>query len=145
VLRLISETSEWPSTRNFPRFILHHIVARGPQMRTLLVLSFLLCSTAAYAIDERDTARHFIPLCKAASSDEPPQSWEAGMCLGVVRTLLYVKNFLDSKYAYCTPPDGSTLKAMQLITSSLEANSKMLDEDFVLAAMVILHDKWPCK
>ena len=115
-------------------------------MRTLVVLIFSLWSTASYAIDERDTARHFIPLCKAAaSSDEPPQSWEAGMCLGVVRTLLYVKNFLDSKYAYCPPPDASTVKAMQLIISSLEAKPKMLDGDFVLAAMVVLHDKWPCQ
>jgi Rap1a immunity proteins len=115
-------------------------------MRTLVVLIFSLWSTASYAIDERDTARHFIPLCKAAaSSDEPPQSWEAGMCLGVVRTLLYVKNFLDSKYAYCPPPDASAVKAMQLIISSLEAKPKMLDGDFVIAAMVVLHDKWPCQ
>jgi hypothetical protein len=115
-------------------------------MRTLLVLIFWLCSAPSYAIDERDTARHFIPMCKvAASSDEPPQSWEAGMCLGVVRTLLYVKNFLDSKYAYCPPPDAGTLKAMQLIISSIEAKPKMLDGDFTIAAMVVLHDKWPCK
>ncbi len=66
------------------------------------------------------------------------------MCLGVVRTLLSVKNFLDSKYAYCPPPDATTAKAIQLIISSLEAKPKMLDGDFVVAAMVVLHDKWPC-
>src|ERR1700722_4032314 len=93
----------------------------GCSMRTLVVLIFCLCSATSHAADERDTARHFIPLCRvAASSDEPPQSWEAGMCLGVVRTLLTVKNFLDSKYAYCPPPDASTAKAIQLIVSSLE-------------------------
>jgi hypothetical protein len=67
------------------------------------------------------------------------------MCLGVVRTLLYVKNFLDSKYAYCPPPDASTVKAIQLIISSIEAKPKMLDGDFVIDAVVVLHDKWPCK
>jgi hypothetical protein len=114
-------------------------------MRVLLALVFSLWSTVSFAIDERDTARHFVPLCTAASSDELPPSWEAGMCLGVVRTLLYVKNFLDSKYAYCPPPDASTVKAIQLIVSSIEAKPKMLDGDFVIAAMVVLHDKWPCK
>ena len=114
-------------------------------MRTLLVLIFCVVSSASYAIDERDTARHFIPLCKAASADEPPQSWEAGMCLGVVRTLLYLKKFLDSKYAYCPPSDVTTAKAIQLIISSIEAKPKMQDGDFVIAAMVVLHDKWPCR
>jgi hypothetical protein len=115
-------------------------------MKTLLVLFFWLCSTAAYAIDERDTARHFIPLCRVATlSDESLQSWGSGMCLGVVRALLSVKNFLDSKYAYCPPPDANVVKAIQLIISSLEAKPKMLDGDFVLAAMVVLHGEWPCK
>jgi len=114
-------------------------------MRVLSVLILSLWINAAYAIDERDTARHFIPLCRAASGDEPPQSWEAGMCLGVVLTLLYVKNYLDPKYAYCPPPDASTVKAMQLIISSIEAKPKMLDLDFTIAAMVVLHNKWPCK
>ncbi len=118
-------------------------------MKPLVAVAFCLWSSASFGTEYLDSAKHFLPVCKEAMIYKPKPTatiaWQEGICVGIIRTLMFVGTSLDEDSVFCRPPRATTEDAFGVVTSYIEARPQLLEKNFTGLAIDALRDAWPCK
>ena len=117
-------------------------------MKTLLlVATCCACATlsGAQAENKVGLGKDVLPMCKKALID-PSASWEPGICLGSIKTLVDLgRNALEPAYRFCIPPQAPLASAMGVVVTYLDARPERLNESFASLAIDAMRAAWPCK
>ena len=77
-----------------------------------------------------------------------PQSFEAGVCIGILQTLGYMQPLLDPKYGkagYCLPQGLPYAQEVRIVVTYLQSHPERLREEGSTLALDALHQAFPCK
>ena len=102
----------------------------------------------AQSLDKPDpTVRAYLPGCRAILQDADSIGSEgAGLCNGVVDTLLYIGELLPPDYRSCVPLRIARRDIIEAIVEDLDALSPAVErQDFKGMVLEILHYRWPCR
>ncbi len=86
--------------------------------------------------------------CQAALQESVPQSFEAGVCIGILQTLRYIQPLLDPKYGkagYCLPEGLPYEQAVRVVVTYLQSHPERQQEEGSTLALDALHQAFPCK
>ena len=86
--------------------------------------------------------------CEAALQEGAPQSFEAGVCVGILQTLGYMQPLLDPKYGkagYCLPQGLPYAQEVRVVVTYLQSHPERLQEEGSTLALDALHQAFPCK
>jgi len=86
--------------------------------------------------------------CEATLQEGAPQSFEAGVCVGILQTLGYIQPLLDPKYGkagYCPPQGLSSEQAARVVVTYLQSHPERRQEEGNTLALDALHQAFPCK
>src|SRR5690242_18967307 len=84
-----------------------------------------------------DEARSVTAGCHEALKDKA-QTFEAGMCLGILKGLLYLSNDI------CIPPGTSLGRMADIVAQYLDCHAGKVDDDFQKAGLEAMRYAWPC-
>lgn len=93
------------------------------------------------------TVKTFLPGCRAlVHRADAIGLEEAGLCTGVVDTLLYIGELLPPDYRSCVPLGLARHAILRAIVDDLDSLSPAVDhQDFKGMVLEILHYRWPCR
>lgn len=86
--------------------------------------------------------------CESALKEQTPQSFGAGFCVGMLRTLTYIQPLLDSQYGkagYCLPQGLNDEQEVRIVVTYLQSHPERLKEEGQTLALDALHQAFPCK
>src|SRR4051812_12219896 len=86
--------------------------------------------------------------CESALQEGAPQSFEAGVCIGILQTLAYMQPLLDPKYGkagYCLPPGSPHEQEVRVVVTYLQSHPERRQEEGSTLALDALHQAFPCK
>jgi hypothetical protein len=94
-------------------------------------------STAQTQID--DEARSVTAGCHDAIKDAGrPQSFAAGMCLGIIKGLHYLSRDV------CIPPATSLAEIAEIISRYVDSHEVTMLDDFRETSLKAMRSAWPC-
>lgn len=105
-------------------------------------------SSHAQPLDRPDsTVGAYLPGCRAILQNADSVGLEgAGLCHGVVDTLLYIGELLPPDYRSCVPLRIARRDIIRDIVEDLEALYPAVErQDFKGMVLEILHYRWPCR
>jgi hypothetical protein len=103
----------------------------------LIAASFPTFTSAQYSID--DEARSATAGChEALKQTGQPPTFEAGMCLGILKGLHYLSKDI------CIPPATSLGQIGDVVSQYLGSHTGRIDDDFQEAALAAMRSAWPC-
>lgn len=115
-------------------------------MRMLMwfaLFAFGLNSPVALA-QSPGSAKAMLPHCIAELTPDSNDPIGA-RCMGIIGTLSFVSRVLPDEFKFCHPAATTPKQILQAISSFMDANLEMLDQDFRLIALAAMRDKWPCQ
>ena len=103
----------------------------------LIATSFPTSTFAQNQID--DEARAVTAGChEALKRTGQLQTFDAGMCLGILKGLHYLSKDI------CIPPATSLGKIGDVVSQYLDSHSGKMDDDFQDTALAAMRSAWPC-
>ena len=116
-------------------------MARGGTARCGVVIAIaMLCPTASRAqtpID--DAARSVTAGCpEAIRNAGQPQSFDAGMCLGIIKGLHYLSRDV------CIPPATSLAEIADIVWRYVDSHGGETNDDFRETSLEAMRSAWPC-
>jgi Rap1a immunity proteins len=111
-------------------------------LRSLLVSTItasMLVAGPGFAADIK-SANIMMPHCHDALSDGVGDRFAAGMCLGMIVGIEYLR-----KGGSCAPEGITQGQMLRVVVQYIDARPARLHEDFKLLALEALNAAWPCK
>lgn len=113
-------------------------------MRVLFFVVAFLFASSAYA----QKAETVVPACRAyldgKQSADVATVYGAGMCVGVINTLLMSGEMFD-KNKFCPPKDADPKAVLSTVVKYFEGNKERMKDDFKLVSLGLLKALYPCK
>jgi hypothetical protein len=119
-----------------------------------LVLALLAAALLAQNADAQKhpdirSANFMVPACQrflaSFPRSTPSETFDEGVCAGVMRGLYGVTELLLPQIKSC-PPNGVTSEQMvRVVVSYIERRPERMHENFVSLAIEAVHQAWPCK
>jgi hypothetical protein len=72
-------------------------------------------------------------------------AYEKGMCIGVIKTIIYFGEYMPDGYKICSPDNSTTGQHFDVVAAYLKSNPNQRHKDFRALALEALHAAWPCK
>jgi hypothetical protein len=86
-----------------------------------------------------DEARSVIAGCHdAIKGAGPPQSFDAGMCLGIIKGLHYLSQDV------CIPPATSLGEIADIVSRYVDTHEGSAQDDFRETSLKAMRSAWPC-
>jgi hypothetical protein len=105
----------------------------------VLIATLMLGGGAAYAADIK-SANVMMPHCHDAISSEAGDRFAAGLCLGTIVGIEYLR-----KRGHCAPQGVTQGQLLQVVVQYIDARPARMHEDFKQLALEALTAAWPCK
>ena len=117
----------------------------GKMRRAFLILSALLISPLAHAAEENISANFWQPICKSTLRVDPPPDALAGVCVGMMLALKAVGSSLEPPLKTCVSDNATMQQMVQVVTKTIDERPELMDESFIMVAIVATQKAWPCK
>jgi hypothetical protein len=103
-----------------------------------IAISTLLpaCALAQDQVDEQ--ARSATANCHEALQPGQPQTFEAGLCMGILKGLHYLSKDI------CIPPATSLGQIGNVVSKHIAENPGEINDDFQESALKAMRSAWPC-
>jgi hypothetical protein len=102
----------------------------------LIAAAFPSSAFAQNSID--DEARSQPPAAMRLKRTGQPQTFDAGMCLGILKGLHYLSKDI------CIPPATSLGQIGDVVSQYFDSHTGKIDGDFQEAALASMRSAWPC-
>jgi hypothetical protein len=101
-------------------------------------------ATADYA---DQSANHYLPGCRDIVNLGPPANlFLAGQCAGILDGLVWgAANSPFEVTRSCVPLNATGLQRVAVVVRWLDRHPERWHEDFMMLALLALHDAWPCR
>lgn len=137
----------WLENFSFRVFVRGSSLIPGETMiaRLALVLC-LLVPTFAWADD--NSGNSFERGCRMAiAREEASDLYEAarvGECLGAMRTISILNNYLDPRLKYCPPKGATTGQLIKIVLKYMDDHPEQMNKDFVHLSLIAINSVWAC-
>jgi hypothetical protein len=118
-----------------------HEMARGRTVCCGVVIAILTLYPAAMPAQTQidDEARSVIAGCHdAIKGAGQPQSFDAGMCLGIIKGLHYLSQDV------CIPPATSLGEIADIVSRYVDTHEGSAQDDFRETSLKAMRSAWPC-
>jgi hypothetical protein len=82
---------------------------------------------------------------KAHSLEDSDEPVAAGMCVGLMKGLVFAQTVAQREKVYCVPPSASTVQVAHVFVEYLEAHPERLHEDALMLVLEAFKNAWPCR
>jgi hypothetical protein len=107
---------------------------------SLFILVAATSPTSTFAQNSiDDEARSATAGChEALKRSRQPQTFDAGMCLGILKGLHYLSKDI------CIPPATSLGQVGDVVSQYFDSHTGKINDDFQEAALAAMRSAWPC-
>lgn len=105
----------------------------------VLVITILCPAASLSQTPIDDAARSVTAGCREAIKNAgQPQSFDAGMCLGIIKGLHYLSRDV------CIPPATSLAETADIVSSYVDSHGGKTNDDFRETSLEAMRSAWPC-
>lgn len=115
----------------------------------LIRASFVLClllPSVSWA--EGDSGNDYERGCRmVVIGQDPADHYEAakvGQCMGAIRAVIFLNDFIDPKIRYCPPAGATTGQHIRVVLKYMGAHPEQMQKDIVHISMLAFNEAWPC-
>jgi hypothetical protein len=121
-------------------------------LRCLVLMPVLLFSVRAMAVDDADSVKHWLPICKAlispAQNTDVKGAYLAGECVGMIEATAFVQQEGQPgglPFLACLPDPGvSTHELVTKVLQWIEHEPDIGNQNFIVATQLALAVTYPC-
>lgn len=116
----------------------------GMKIRYLVLTLTLFLPLPALAETDVTSGNFMHEGCKGYINNSNKSNFKQGICVGIITTIFYYRDFLPKSSRFCTPQDMTVEQSIRIVVSYMDKHPNRLNENFKDTAADALQDAWPC-
>ncbi|WP_255468431.1 Rap1a/Tai family immunity protein [Reyranella sp. CPCC 100927] len=110
-----------------------------------MLLGLVALSLPVAAQQNPYTGNEVLPGCRTILNDRATLDFKAGLCAGMVQSLLVAGSIIKPEFEICPPKLITLEQAIRVVVASADKNSQDTHKGFHVLVMIALLNAWPCK